>query len=348
MSSEVATLVLITRAQWSDVLASLATDAELAARRQLKAPPGDRQEALRYDAICRQLEQVALALASKGKAEAVTYPAEPVPAGIGHAWISQVADLPSEFRGAKVIREHLDRGGIVVEIRDPFAVGSAELPLPSRRSKAASPASPWRPGKGSRTRNPQQVLWEEQLAAVVSGKAHIAVPSGVNNVGLTNGLRRYVDKPAGVKKASARIVYRDGSEARPFPLASLDLHTLKKKELASWRVWRVVLLSMRHPEMDPDVDAAWLRNRMISQVRPAGETDGLVYEISTRKLRELTANGPLLLDVFQTGLEPAVVGFYRAVVHHLQKRPESLVVRPQHFRKSTEQFESGLVWAASK
>lgn len=346
MTREIATFVLLTPKQWAGKLEALAGDAKLATRRQLKAAPGDRSEALRYDTICNQLEQAAMALATKGKAATVKHPAPATSTSACHPWIDEATDLAPDFADAKDVRKHLDDGGIAIEIRDPLEVGRVEPP--PRRSKAAPPASTWQPGRSSRHRDPQQALWEGQLAAIVNRETEVAVPSGVNNFALTKGLRRYADRAAADKKTSARIVYRDGSEAKPFPLACLDLHDPKQKELAGMQVLRVALLSIRHPEMDPEVDAAWLRNRLVSQVRPTGETDLLVYELSRRKLREATADEPLLLEVFQTGLEPAVVGFYRAVAHHLQKRPRSLVVRPHHYRSRTGRFEPGAAWAVAR
>ena len=81
---------------------------------------------------------------------------------------------------------------------------------------------------------------------------------------------------------------------------------------------RFALLSIRHTEMDAVVDGAWLRNAEISRPRPAAQTDDLVYETSLRQLDELCrSERHVRLYMYQTGLETAVVGFYRALANHL-------------------------------
>ena len=100
---------------------------------------------------------------------------------------------------------------------------------------------------------------------------------------------------------------------------------------------------MRHPEMDADVDAAWLRNREISQVRPAAETDSIVFEHTAVQLLELAKLGPRIVWLYQTGLEPAIVGFYRALVEHLRDHPGTVAVAPCYFRHDGR-FEEGSPW----
>jgi hypothetical protein len=93
------------------------------------------------------------------------------------------------------------------------------------------------------------------------------------------------------------------------------------------------LLSIRHTEMDAVVDGAFLRNAEVSQVRLAAETDDLVYDISAKQLNALTNDGRerVHLRIYQTGLETAIIGFYRAVAMHLIAHPKSLLVTPMFF-----------------
>jgi hypothetical protein len=76
---------------------------------------------------------------------------------------------------------------------------------------------------------------------------------------------------------------------------------------------RFALLSIRHTEMDAVVHGAWLRNAEVSRPMPAAQTDDLVYEISRTQLLELTSGGSrrVRIHLYQTGLETAVVGFYK-------------------------------------
>ena len=124
----------------------------------------------------------------------------------------------------------------------------------------------------------------------------------------------------------------------------------------------MALLSIRHTEMDAVVDGAWLRNAQISQPRPHAQTDDLVYGISCEQFRTLTQDGRrrLKLELFQTGFEPANVGFYRAVVTHLLAHPGSLCVIPHYHQETFDnrpskraeeprpEFIPGQVWATKR
>ncbi|GAB3844779.1 hypothetical protein GCM10027610_059830 [Dactylosporangium cerinum] len=110
--------------------------------------------------------------------------------------------------------------------------------------------------------------------------------------------------------------------------------------------------------MDPVIDGAWLRNADVSRPRPAGQTDDFVYRASVQQLDALFGDGVdrLRIIMFQTGLDTAVVGFYRAVVDRLLRRPGSLEVVPMFYAAGggdagatvtqSANFEPGAVWAA--
>ena len=126
------------------------------------------------------------------------------------------------------------------------------------------------------------------------------------------------------------VEYRDGSRsAHPFPLRALPL----KGQLPACSLeLRFALLSIRHTEMDAVVDGAWLRNAEVSRPRPAGQTDDLVYDITRSQLAELCrGEAHVRLYLYQTGLETAVVGFYKALVDHLLSHPGSVSVQPMYY-----------------
>jgi hypothetical protein len=132
----------------------------------------------------------------------------------------------------------------------------------------------------------------------------------------------------------APVEYRDGSRSRhPFPLRSLKL---AQRAPSDFDELRLALLSIRHTEMDAVIDGAFLRNSEISQPRTAAETDDLVFTTSREQLLALTGDGsnPLHLRMYQTGLDTAIVGFYRAVVHHLLEHPGTLAVTPMFFQNA--------------
>ena len=80
---------------------------------------------------------------------------------------------------------------------------------------------------------------------------------------------------------------------------------------------------------------------------PAAETDGLVYETSRIQLHELIHGGRICFRVYQTGLEPAVMGFYRAVTEHLLVQPHSIEVVPHFHQPREDRYQEGKPWAMS-
>ena len=206
-----------------------------------------------------------------------------------------------------------------------------------------------------------EARFREQLEAALAepGKDRSAAlsPSGIHNRVLTEVLRQYVDR-RGEEPVSVPVVYRDGSKAEAdFPFRCLDL-TGQLRDSAELNLeLRLTLLSIRHTEMDPVIDGAWLRNAEVSRPRPAAQTDDFVYHTSVRQLAALTRQGTLKvrLHIFQTGLETAVVGFYRAVTEFLLAHPGRLEVVPRFYAASRSKsatvedesagFKAGEAWA---
>jgi hypothetical protein len=142
-----------------------------------------------------------------------------------------------------------------------------------------------------------------------------------------------------------RVIYADGSEAKPFPLRILPMNSAPPSpnlvEIS------VALMSMRHLELDPVVDWAWYRNKEVSQTRPLAESDDFCFQYSLRQLAELRAAYPgqaVLLNMFHTGFEPAALGFYRAVATILMRQRGWLRVVPHYFRGGTRFAASEIIW----
>jgi hypothetical protein len=107
------------------------------------------------------------------------------------------------------------------------------------------------------------------------------------------------------------------------------------------------MLSIRHVALDSLVDGAWLRNSEISRLRPAGDTDEMVYLESIRQLKILCKDQQTTIVMYQTGLETAIMGFYRAVVEELANQfanhRRNLMVLPRFFQ-SGDDYVSGRAW----
>ncbi len=234
-------------------------------------------------------------------------------------------------------------GHAVVALRLPHCRGDKTLDgvpgvgpqLPAERWKASAPD-----GRAA-TLERFEFLLSRALENPTDPRSALR-PSDVSNTVLTETLRRHVAKTESDKTVVLRVVYRDGSEGPPFPMRSIRMSDTVPE---GWRVLKFALMSIRHVDMDAEVDGAWLRNSKVSRPRPAGLTDAMVFETSLRQLRHL-GDGPTELHMFQTGLEPAVVGFYRAVIHRIMEKPRALAVVPQYFQGDRE-FARGTIWRST-
>jgi hypothetical protein len=337
MSREATTWVRLPR---TPDLERLLSDAGAARRRLEKAPPGDRGDAARFEALCAELEQLAVAANAAG---AVSTGWSDATGRSSSACLTD-ADASLDTLDPSIrstVHAWLTAGDIAVELRDPFVDGPT--------SWAIGPGAPpvqeaWEArGAGRNAVRERFVKLVEEAADGRDGAA--IVPSGISNSVLTDVLRDFSRRDGERPAVLAPVRYRDGSRSHPFPLRGLPL---REEAGEPGRSLRFALLSIRHTEMDAEVDGAWLRNAVVSRQRPAGDTDTLVYDISRQQLERLIAHGPLRLYMHQTGLEPAIVGFYRAVAEALQRVPAgTLTVIPCFFRQGPDgrsRFVEGAPW----
>lgn len=156
----------------------------------------------------------------------------------------------------------------------------------------------------------------------------------------------FVPDKNNISQVNLRVVYADGSEAAPFPLACLPICERSNDLVFSLRV---ALMSMRHLEMDPETDFCWFRNRNVSKSRSLAETDQYCYETTLNQITEFLNSGNLAIKLFQTGFEPAVIGFYRGVVQTMltmkKRRTEKTIsVCPFYYRGVGKPYETGSTW----
>ena len=159
----------------------------------------------------------------------------------------------------------------------------------------------------------------------------------------TEVLAEFVTCAEGEEPGVIRVVYADGSEARPFPLRCLPpAKTGSEPEV----LLKAALMSMRHLEIDPLVDFAWFRNREVSQTRALADSDAFCFEYSQKQFAELRAvyrGKRLTLHLYHTGFEPAALGFYRALTLTLQQERWITVV-PHYFRGEEGFARSSREW----
>ncbi len=304
----------------------LVDDVRSAAGRASKAEPGDRLDVARFEALASRLEQAALSRDGATRVP-VALPQRGPTMLFGQDASDWSPGLPKEIITAA---NGLARSGLMpVLVVAPHGPGDTKTPF---LGAAEAPADSWEADEGVFGARAVEERFRAQIKEALNPSAQRRVPispSGINNAIVTEILREFVASEPGMSQVEAPVEYRDGSKAaHPFPLRALPM--LAELPPASLEL-RFALLSIRHTEMDAVVHGAWLRNAEISRPRPAAMTDDLAYDISLRQLEELCRNEDhVRLHVYQTGLETAVVGFYRALTNHLMRFPGSVSVQPMY------------------
>lgn len=120
-----------------------------------------------------------------------------------------------------------------------------------------------------------------------------------------------------------RLRFQDASLCQPFHLPAL---TPTQPALEPVDYLRVALLSHRHLALDHVIDANWFRNAETSTGEQHSVIEQHCAEVTEHQLRSY--DGELLrIEMKQTGMLPAVVGFYRGLLSALQQERGRLEVR---------------------
>lgn len=191
------------------------------------------------------------------------------------------------------------------------------------------------------------MIAEVERALRGNGVANI---NNYSHLVITDVLHDFVFTQAVTTPRPLKVVYEDGSQGHPFPLFSLPQPGPEiAQRFAAVLPLRVAMLSIRHMEMDREVDMAWFRNTEASLRRSCyADTDFFCYQETLRQLKTLGAQEPILIHLYQTGLEPAVVGFYRALVEYYlikDSNKAQVAVIPRYFRGLGVEYRSGSLWA---
>ena len=142
--------------------------------------------------------------------------------------------------------------------------------------------------------------------------------------------------PTPVDPIYLRIAFQDGSEGEPFPLFCLP----KRDQSKDLYAIHAALISSRHFELDAEIDICILRNAELS--RSEDETFADQERIAFRRAKKtfesfIRRSFGAEIHLYHTGLEPAVIGTYRALMEIL-RWPENrgrLVVIPKLYRGNT-------------
>jgi|SRR5947209_3227176 hypothetical protein len=148
------------------------------------------------------------------------------------------------------------------------------------------------------------------------------------------------------------IIYSDRSRSKDFPLHCLPQRSLTPQSaLQKAPSLRASLISMRHLEMDTLVDMAWLLNRDIADALKRGEAgkklatvEMFSYQQTLQQLQTLLIGGSMKILLFQTGFQPVVIGFYRALIEVLREyinQEPLLLVTPYYFIRAKGRYGPG-------
>lgn len=254
---------------------------------------------------------------------------------------------------ASIVRAVAEADAGIVEVLEELDKRDAgALPPPAERSAqpVAVPAEP-DVAISAKGRKRMAERLRQSIESALQGGGSVNFSDQPHEVSTEILAEAIYTEPGGTAR-KVRVVYADGSEARPFPLRFIGPPSPATETTAEPIGDGIVeisaaLMSMRHLELDPFVDRAWYRNKEVSVTRPLAESDEFCFQHSMRELaemREVYAGCRVLIRMFHTGFEPAAVGFYRAVATELQDHRGWLLVLPHYFRGGSR-FETGRrVW----
>lgn len=148
------------------------------------------------------------------------------------------------------------------------------------------------------------------------------------------------------------IIYSDKSRSKDFPLHCLPPRGITPHSaLQNAPSLRASLISMRHLEMDALVDMAWLLNKDVADSLKRGEAgkklatvEMFSYQQTLQQLQTLLSGGSLKIHLFQTGFQPVVIGFYRALIEVLREHSNQeplLEVTPYYFIRAKGRYGPG-------
>ena len=175
-------------------------------------------------------------------------------------------------------------------------------------------------------------LLREMRSAITSGEPAAVNLSIPKHTATAYCLRQLAYDPS-LKGRFLPVVFNDGAKPSPFPTGILENGHAASEPGA---VLRVGLMSFRHPELDYLVDLYVCRNLEIARLSATAEVEEYAFRRALETLGAPEMNRDIVVEVYHTGLEPMVVGFYRGVTEVLRRRAaagkaRNLVIRPRLF-----------------
>lgn len=217
----------------------------------------------------------------------------------------------------------------------PFAGGSvaldrAKVSSPVGRSRGDAEPSDTLPEAGAGAKSGR--LAREIKRSSTDGRP---VPLGRSrHEEIALAMRQFLHRRPGIEPFELRFVYTlDGSTSGPIFLGAIEERELPVVEASVC----VGLNSARHFDLDPIVDMYLVRTADFERDRDASfrDQEELAYRRTDELLQRFEGRS-LGLRLYHTGLEPAVIGAYRAVIDRLLAG-QPLLVTPVFFPSGPDQ-----------
>ena len=137
-------------------------------------------------------------------------------------------------------------------------------------------------------------------------------------------------RTASSNNTCVRVAFSDGTETRPFPIGCLTPSPPPDKTRP---VLRLGLNSGRHPEMDRFVDIYLFRNAETNGFNTSAEQEQYAFHQGKAFLENPGFRAGGLVELHQTGLEPLILGFYRALItvsrNRIKQKQPPIIVQPR-------------------
>lgn len=212
-----------------------------------------------------------------------------------------------------------------------------------RKEKEKGPSSLWKK-RVSFNERVENLVEQMQVRLADDLPLNMSIPPHNET---TEALHRlvYMEREPGKLK----IEYNDGSRGKDFPVGAVwkpdegwKWHPKPKQHI------HVGTLSFRHVDYDKHVDVYLIRDAETRRLLQA-DVENLAYERMKDLLAAPQLDGESYISIYQTGLEPLVVGVYRALTEHLQYRNAQglglMRVQPIFYLDNqTGRQTSGAIW----
>lgn len=175
----------------------------------------------------------------------------------------------------------------------------------------------------------KKILEQEFKQALGSGYSKPINITQFNHIAITLALNTVVYDQSYQGK-NLDFIFIDDSVPSPFPVGCLQLQPSisPPKNLS---LVRLGLMSCRHPELDYIVDLYVTKNRTINQEASMADQEEASFRHTLEILDDPVLSNGAIIELYHTGLEPMVIGCYRAITHILRERATRGFTRNLHF-----------------